>query len=295
MALTSTGEFLLITLGFTIGLQLSFFAIAFTCKFDKVTDIAGTMNFVILAWLMFWLQGTYYARQIVVLALVSAWGFRLGFFLLSRVLKRGKDARFDQMREKFFPFLGFWLYQIVWVWTVSLPVTVLMGAKNDTSLSGQDYVGWALWGIGFFFQVAADQSKMYFTDNPANKGKLLTTNVWSWSRHPNYFGEISMWLGIFLTSSAVYSANTKWAYFSITSPLLTYLLLMYLSGVKMAEDRYNQTFKNNQEWIDYRKRTSVLVPFPPCLFSRTPYCLKWLFFCEYKMFALESDAGTPSP
>eukprot|EP00456_Euglypha_rotunda_P009263 TRINITY_DN12010_c0_g1_i1.p1 TRINITY_DN12010_c0_g1~~TRINITY_DN12010_c0_g1_i1.p1 ORF type:complete len:234 (+),score=27.19 TRINITY_DN12010_c0_g1_i1:48-749(+) len=212
--LTSTGEFLLITLGLTIGMQLSFFAIAFSCKFDKVTDIAGTMNFVILAWLTFFLQGTYYTRQIVVLALVSVWGFRLGFFLLSRVLKRGKDARFDQMREKFWSFLGFWIYQIVWVWVVSLPVTFVMGAEDDAPLGGQDYAGWALWGIGFFFQVAADQSKMDFTDNPSNKGKLLTTNVWSWSRHPNYFGEISMWIGIFLTSSGAYDANTNFGYFA---------------------------------------------------------------------------------
>jgi len=285
------GIFLLLTAGITIGMQLLFFAIAFTCKFDKVTDIAGTMNFLVLAWVTFWIKGTYYTRQAVILALVSLWGLRLGLFLLTRVLKRGKDARFDQMRENFFSFLGFWIYQMVWIWTVTLPVTFVNAAGNNAWLGARDYAGWALWGIGFFCQSSADQTKMWFNENPSNKGRLLTSNVWSWSRHPNYFGEIVMWLGIFLSSSAVYSENTNWAYFSVSSVLLTYFLLMYVSGVKLTEDRYNKTFKNDPEWAAYRERTSVLIPFPPAIFRHLPYAIKWLLFCEYKLFAPSQESG----
>jgi len=109
-------NYLALTILVTVGMQLFFFFIAFTLKIDKVTDISGTMNFVLLAWLTFWLNDTLYTRQIVGFVLLNVWAFRLGIFLLWRVLKRGKDERFDEMREHFFAFLGFWIFQMVWIW-----------------------------------------------------------------------------------------------------------------------------------------------------------------------------------
>jgi steroid 5-alpha reductase family enzyme len=102
-------------------MQLSFFAVAYNFQIDKVTDFAGAMNFLLLAWLSFGLGGTHFIRQWVITGIVTLWALRLGFFLLQRVLQRGHDARFDEMRSKFWSFLGFWIFQIIWIWVVSLP------------------------------------------------------------------------------------------------------------------------------------------------------------------------------
>ncbi len=176
-----------LTLLVTIGMQLAMFAVAWTFRFDKVTDISGSMNFVFLAWLVYWAKGTQYTRQTVCLILLTVWAFRLGGFLLYRVLKRGKDERFDEMRDSFGKFLGFWIFQMVWVWVVSLPVTMMQASPLDASLGVTDYIGWALWGVGFICETWADQTKNDFADDPANRGKFLNVSIWSVSRHPNYF------------------------------------------------------------------------------------------------------------
>ena len=116
--------YLAITLLVTIAYQLIGFSIAFTLKFDKLTDFMGGTNFVWLAIFTLAMSGTTHARQIVTSIFIMLWGARLSAFLLFRILKTGKDDRFDDKRDKFFPFLGFWVFQMLWVWTVSLPVTI---------------------------------------------------------------------------------------------------------------------------------------------------------------------------
>jgi len=267
-------------------MQMSFFSIAVTCKFDKVTDIAGTMNFVLNAWVTFGLRGTYYPRQLIATIMTTIWGARLGGFLLYRVLSRGKDERFDQMRDRFFAFLGFWIYQIVWVWTTGLPVTFLNAAKVDVPLGALDYAGWAVWFVGWTFEAIADQSKhWYMADKSPNKSKFLNSSVWAVSRHPNYFGEIMCWLGMFLTSAAVYSANDTGGYASIISPAITYLLLMYVSGIPLAEERYDQKYGKLPEYLEYKKSTSPLIPMPACVYRNLPDGFKCLFCCEYGFYS----------
>jgi len=279
-------NYLAITAIVTVAMQLLFFAIAYTCKFDKVTDIAGASNFLLLALLTFLARGTYYDRQILLSCLDLVWGLRLGLFLLRRVLKRGKDERFDEMREKFFSFLGFWVFQMVWVWLVSLPIIFVNAAPVDVDLGVRDVIGVIFWGIGFIFEAAGDYERNAWNDNPANKGKLLVTGTWSVTRHPNYFGEISMWLGIFLSASSVFDTegNDKAGYVSVLSPVFTYLLLMYASGVKLSEVRYNQRYGKDPAYLLYRSRVSPLIPMPQCLYSSLPSCGKWIF-CEYAIFA----------
>jgi len=283
---------LAITAIVTVGMQLSFFAIAFTCKFDKVTDIAGAMNFLLVAFLTFFARGTYHARQILLLCLDATWGCRLGFFLLRRVLKRGKDERFDQMRENFFSFLGFWVFQMVWVWLTSLSIIFVNAAPIDVSLGARDIVGVVFWGIGFIFEAVGDYERNAWNDNPVNKGKLLSTGTWSVTRHPNYFGEITMWLGIFISASSVFDANDKAGYVAVLSPVFTYFILMYASGVKMSEVRYNQRYGKDAAYLTYRERVSPLIPMPQCVYSSLPRCAKWIF-CEYAIFA--EGLGESSP
>lgn len=123
------------------------------------------------------------------------WGARLSAFLLFRIIKTGKDDRFDDKRDKFFPFLGFWVFQMLWVWTVSLPVT-LLNSPNVTKYpqpkfgTGRDIAGVILFTIGFLMESVSDIQKYIFRSNPENKGKVCDVGLFVWTRHPNYFGEI---------------------------------------------------------------------------------------------------------
>jgi steroid 5-alpha reductase family enzyme len=269
----------------TVGMQLSFFFVAYTCQFDKVTDLAGSANFVLLALLTFCLSQTYYTRQIVITVFVCVWGVRLGGYLLYRVIKRGKDDRFDEMRAKFWSFLGFWIFQIFWVFVVSLSVIYLNAAQVDVPLNAGDYIGWVIWAIGFFLESAADFTKDRFSSNPENKGKILASGVWSVTRHPNYAGEIFIWVGIFISAAQVFSANDKSAYCSIVSPVFTFAILMFLSGVNLAEDRYDERYGTASVYLEYKKSTSPLIPFPKTLYRPLPNLFKCLFCCEFPMYS----------
>jgi len=182
--------YLSITLLITIGYQLSFFAIAWTFKFDKVTDFAGGTNFFILALFTLLCGGINRgndARNIVASILVMVWALRLSGFLLFRILKSGTDSRFDDKRNNFFKFLGFWVFQMFWVWTVSMPLTILNSPKIMSTGStgfgtGRDIVGIIFFAIGFLFEVLADQVK--YTFKKKNPKGFCNVNVWAVSRHP---------------------------------------------------------------------------------------------------------------
>jgi steroid 5-alpha reductase family enzyme len=268
----------------TVGMQLLFFFIAYTCQFDKVTDFAGTTNFILVALLTLGLNGTYYTRQVVNTVLVCVWGLRLGAFLLVRVLKRAKDARFDEMRSNFFSFLGFWIFQMLWVWIVSLPIIFLNSSTVDVDISAADIVGWVLWGLSFLLEAVADQSKYNFGLNPENKGHFMKDGVWSISRHPNYAGEIGCWIGLFISCASVFNANTSSAYVSILSPITTFCILMFLSGVNLAEERYNRQYNTREDYFSYRESTSPLIPLPQVVYRNIPNLIKRLFCCEFRLY-----------
>jgi len=277
-------SFVLITLFVTLGIQYSCFLIAASLKFDKITDLAGTTNFLVLALLTFFLRGTYFTRQIVDTVLVSVWALRLGSFLFYRVIKRGKDDRFDEIRENFWRFFGFWTFQVIWVFVCSLALTMLNEYEYDAPIDYRDIIGWCLWGIGFFFQTAADMSKLFFTEDPANRGHFIRSGVWSLSRHPNYFGEISMWLGIFVSSLPAVQRNTDWGYFGVASPVLAFLLLMFVSGVNLGETSYDQRFGDRADYWAYKEQTSVLIPCLPIIYRNLPGFVKLIFFFEFPFY-----------
>lgn len=193
------GYYLAITLLITIAYQLFFFSIAFTFKFDKLTDFAGGTNFVVLAIITLCFSGTHpHARQIIASIFIMLWGARLSGFLLFRILKTGKDDRFDDKRDKFFPFLGFWVFQMLWVWIVSLPVTVI-NSPNVTAYpfvpfgTGRDIAGIVLFALGFIMESVSDVDKFRFRQNSGKQqggAAVCDRGFWGWSRHPNYFGEI---------------------------------------------------------------------------------------------------------
>lgn len=274
-------NYLAITAIVTVLYQLSFFIIAAGFKFDKVTDFAGSTNFVVLALLTSILHNTWYFRQIVLTAFVVIWGSRLGIFLLLRILQWGEDRRFDDKREDLVKFAAFWILQAVWVWTVSLPVTVLNACNRNPDVQAADIIGWILWFVGFVIEAVADQQKLAFKNNTANKGKWCDAGLWGFTRHPNYFGEILLWWGIFIAAIPVLRGG-QWA--AIAGPIFITVILLFLSGIPLLEASADKRYGGLAEYRRYKQRTSPLVPLPPSLYESLPGWVKKFFLFELPLY-----------
>ncbi len=283
----------------TVGLQLVTFIVAFAAQIDLLTDISGASNFVLLGWLTYGLGAHPYPRQTANTVLLTIWALRLGFYLLARVFRRGHDARFDEMRASFARFGGFFVFQACWAFLVTLPVILLNGTRNDVPIGIRDCVGWVFWGVGFVVEVVADQSKdnFYQATAPAAGGsrRIITSGVWAWSRHPNYAGEIFLWLGLFLTCSTSFDKpnNLPGAYAAAAlSPAFTFLILMYFSGTPLAEQRNNARYVGEAWYVAYRAQTSPLIPLPPAVYRALPLWVKRWFLFEWDAYAQGLPAGS---
>ncbi|KAG8895026.1 hypothetical protein FRB99_000802 [Tulasnella sp. 403] len=261
---------------------------------------------------------TFYARNIVASVFVMLWATRLAGFLLFRVLKRGSDSRFDDIRANFFKFLGFWVAQIIWVWVVSLPVIILnspavsdrrIGGNNPKFGQGADIVGIIFFVVGWITESVADAQKYRYKAARPPKDEPITTGLWKYSRHPPYAGEILLWWGIWilcltpsrhgnLSSSA---RSAQWG--AIVSPLLTMVLLILASGIPTAEKPTAKRYylmsygpdakpEHANAWANYKEylnRTSVLWLVSPNLFAKLPRWLKVTVFLELPMYQFHED------
>lgn len=268
-------HFLALTAIVTVGYQLLFFVITALFKFDKVTDFAGSTNFIIIALLTLILKGSWHFRQVVLTFLAVVWGLRLALFLLMRILNWGEDRRFDEMRSNLGKLAIFWIFQAVWVWTVSLPVTVVNASDRDPSVQAVDVIGWIMWSVGVSIEAIADQQKLSFKNSPENRGKWCNVGLWKYSRHPNYFGEIFLWWGIFVASTPVLD-GAEWLV--ILGPIFLTLLLLFISGIPLLEESADKKFCNMPAYRLYKKTTSPLIPLPPVVYGNLPWWLKTILF-----------------
>ena len=286
----------------TIGFQLTCFFCAFVLQVDTLTDLAGSLNFVLLALLSLLLGDARASpRALALTALVVVSRAELGAFLLYRVLRRAKDARFDAVRGNAAAFLVFWVFQMVWVWGVSLPVLWVNfeGARAPPALTAADGVGIALFVGGFALQVVADLTKDAFRADAANRERWCDAGVWAWSRHPNFFGEIVLWWGAFVLAAGSFASPAAAGWATVASPLLTMLILLAGSGMPTAEGahqrRWMKTPAQAAAFAAYRARTSPLVPLPPALYAALPLAVKrWVLF-EWTMYECppEEDGAKP--
>jgi len=290
--------FLGITCLVTLGYQLFFFLIAFTLQIDKLTDIAGGTNFILLAILTLAMSSARHnARNIVVSVLMILWAARLGGFLLFRILKSSNDHRFNNMRKHFIKFGTFWFLQFLWVWGVSLPVTIL-NSPGVTQYgqhafgTGRDIAGIVVFALGFIIESFADVQRYRFRNKHGSDQLPCDSGFWNWSRHPNYFGEIIMHFGIFTIAVSAASTAKGGAYAalygSILGPIWLIVLLMFISGIPLSErPGAKNRFEKNMHWkeySDYLNRTSILIPFPPQMYSKMPIFLKRTVFLEFPMY-----------
>jgi steroid 5-alpha reductase family enzyme len=271
----------------TVCYQLFFFFIAAYFKFDKVTDFAGGSNFVILAFLVLFLfsdSNEFSDRKVANTVLVAAWGLRLSCFLLYRVVVFESDSRFDGTRENCCKFLGFWVFQMMWVWTVSLPLTYVNSVDVSRPIVAADIVGFTMAILGLLCETVADNSKLTFKLDAANKGKWCAAGIWKYSKHPNYFGELLFWWGVFVSCSASFAGRSSVGYFTIISPLFITYLLLGLSGIPILERSGWERFSGNAEYVHYVRNTSMLIPLPVGVYTRLPQLVKTCLLFDWPLY-----------
>ena len=178
---------------------------------------------------------TYHPRQIIITDLVTIWGSRLGGYLLIRIIDIGKDSRFDKIRESPVKFLFFWIFQIIWVYIVSLPVIFINSpVALQRSTGAADVVGAVVFFVGFLCEAVADHQKSIFKKDPLRKDKWCDIGLWKISRHPNYLGEICVWWGAFIISATILD-GAKWV--AVISPLFVMVTLLFFTGIPLLERR----------------------------------------------------------
>ncbi|XP_067881014.1 uncharacterized protein si:ch211-210c8.6 [Heterodontus francisci] len=241
---------------FTI--QWLLWAVASILQTEKFFDLAGSGTFCILTYLSYRWNGTSYLRQKIQSVLVTVWSLRLGLFLFLRVLKEGRDRRFNKVRNNPKQFFVYWTLQGVWIFITLLPTLILNTQEKDQPLCVLDYTGWIIWILGFATETVADQQKWNFKSDPENVGKFIQTGVWAYSRHPNYLGEMLQWTGLFISASTVMKGVD---YVSMLSPVFLWYLLTHVSGIPTLEKQAMTRWGHDPAYLEYVKNTPTLWPF----------------------------------
>jgi steroid 5-alpha reductase family enzyme len=234
---------------------------SYLARTEKFYDLAGSATFLLLLALAAKGASKLDVADKVLLAMCAVWALRLGSFLAWRVHQAGFDRRFEQIKQDPVRFLVTWTLQGLWVFVTLSPVLAVVAQPGVHKTTAWTYAGFAIWCLGFGIEVLADWQKSRFRANPANGGRFITSGLWAWSRHPNYVGEIVLWLGVFVACMPVLQG---WAWVSVVSPLLVVLLLTRVSGIPMLEASAQKRWGADPAWQAYVARTPVLWPgWPP--------------------------------
>jgi steroid 5-alpha reductase family enzyme len=251
---------IIVSLGIALVLQAIFFTYAAIKKSDKVTDLSYGLTFILIV--NFWniIDSEVTMPKVFLTAMVSIWGARLVTYLVIRINKIGNDSRFDGIREVPLRFARFWLLQGVSVWIILLPTIYHLSKDSMVDFTGQMAVGSAIWLVGFMIETIADAQKFKFKSKRHNKNKWMNRGLWKYSRHPNYFGEILVWWGIF-----IFGANTLpgAVWLMIFSPFYIMFLLVFVTGIPLLEKKNDERWADNEKYYNYKESTSLLLPLPP--------------------------------
>lgn len=246
-----------LVVGLAFLIQWLVFIPSFRMQTEKFFDLTGSLTYISLTLMAVLLSANLDIRSLLLAALVVIWALRLGTFLFRRVHKAGKDDRFDEIKPSFFRFLNVWTIQALWVTFTAAAALVAITTSVRKELDLFAIVGALVWVFGFAIEVAADSQKSRFNADPSNKGKFIQTGLWSRSRHPNYFGEIVLWIGIAIIALPVLQG---WQWVALISPIFVTLLLTRVSGIPLLEKKADQKWGGQAEYEEYKKRTPVLIP-----------------------------------
>jgi steroid 5-alpha reductase family enzyme len=233
---------------------------AYILQTEKFYDLTGSFTYIAVMIVSVLLSPTVDGRSLLLMALVIIWAGRLGTFLFRRIQISGKDERFDEIKPSFFRFLNAWTIQGLWVTFTASAALAAITTSSRKDLGWFALAGFLVWAFGFAIEVLADAQKSRFKADPANKGNFISSGLWAWSRHPNYFGEIVLWIGIAIIALPVLRG---WQWVTMISPVFVTILITQVSGVPMLERRADKTWGGQDDYEEYKQKTPVLIPRPP--------------------------------
>ena len=246
-----------------IGIQWVAWIPASVGKTERFYDLTGGLTYLTVVGFSLWAGSQSEPpslRELIVSLLVVIWSLRLSFFLYLRIHRTGKDGRFDQLKTSPIRFLVPWTLQGLWVFLTMIVVIVINSQADSASALGiWDGIGLSIWILGFGIETIADNQKKAFNTEPNNQGKWIDSGLWSYSRHPNYLGEILLWTGIAFFGISCFTGLERVAWIS---PIFIYLLLTKVSGTPILDKRALEKWGNDPEYQKYRDNTPALIPRP---------------------------------
>ena len=233
---------------------------AYVFQTEKFYDLTGSVTYLSVVWFVF--LSTYQSislnfGNLILVLLISIWTIRLGLFLFIRIHKAGEDKRFRTIKTSASQFFMTFTLSGLWVTLCSMCALVAISSPEGLVMNALTYVGIILFIIGFGIEIVADNQKTAFRSIEANKDSFITSGLWSKSRHPNYFGEVLLWFAIAVIS---FSSLEGLQLITLISPIFTYILLVYVSGVRMLEDMNDKKWADDEQYKSYKKNTPMLFP-----------------------------------
>jgi steroid 5-alpha reductase family enzyme len=233
---------------------------AYVFQTEKFYDLTGSVTYLSVVWFVF--LSTYQSislnfGNLILVLLISIWTIRLGLFLFMRIHKAGEDKRFRTIKTSASQFFMTFTLSGLWVTLCSMCALVAISSPEGLVMNALTYVGIILFIIGFGIEIVADNQKTAFRSIEANKDSFITSGLWSKSRHPNYFGEVLLWFAIAVIS---FSSLEGLQLITLISPIFTYILLVYVSGVRMLEDMNDKKWADDEQYKSYKKNTPMLFP-----------------------------------
>lgn len=242
------------------GLNWVVFVPSAVARSERFYDLTGGITYLTVTVLAVTLSSGLDLRAWLAAAGVVIWSSRLATFLFRRILREGKDARFDEMKTHVPTFFMAWTLQGLWVLLTAAAALAVITAEARQPLGVVGIAGVLVWLTGFTIEAVADAQKSRFRRDPENRGRFIREGLWAWSRHPNYFGEIVIWTGMALLALP---ALQGWQYVTLISPVFVAFLLIKVSGIPMLEERADARWGGQDDYEHYKATTPVLVPRPP--------------------------------
>ena len=253
----SLSLFLLCTIIIFI-IQWIVFIPSYLLSTEHFFDLTGSITFITVSILAFLMNDFKNLRQWIVLILILIWALRLGSFLFLRIRKAGEDSRFTTIKKDFSVFFLTWNLQGLWVLFTLFGALTILTSNNNSNFGILDIIGVLIWIIGFVIEVVSDRQKSEFKNNKSNAGQFIQSGLWKYSRHPNYFGEILIWTGMAVIGVTIYSGL---GWLGLISPFFVFVILNYISGVRLLEKQANERWGSNNAYQSYKQKTPVLFPY----------------------------------
>ena len=248
---------------FTLGVVMAFsiqwiaFVPAMVKRTEKFFDLVGSITYLLVTLLSLALVREADLRSYLLAAMVCIWAVRLGSFLFTRIHKAGSDQRFDKLKNSFVQFIGAWTLQGLWItFTMASALAGITSAKPEP-IGALALFGTLIWLTGFLLEAIADHQKSAFKKDPENRDSFIQSGLWSISRHPNYLGEIILWVGVSIVAIPVLQG---WQWAMLSSPFFVALLLIRVSGIPLLEKKADEKWGGQSDYESYKKNVAVLVP-----------------------------------